>query len=227
MIERAEAVLRDLGFRICRVRHHDTIARLELGPDEMARAIDPRRRGDDRSRAARPWLRPRDDRSPRLSARQPERSIAPAPRLTLRTRLAALAALFLATHLAFLPPTLEDIDSINFAMGVRHFDVAASSAASTRVPGVHRSRKDQHGGDEGAPRARGGIARAVVLERGLRRSADTAAVLPVSGRSTTMTGTRSGPRLSPHAHRCSGPPRRGRSAMSRVLRLRSPHRRYL
>jgi 4-amino-4-deoxy-L-arabinose transferase-like glycosyltransferase len=42
----------------------------------------------------------------------------------LRTRLTALAALFLATHLAFLPPTLEDIDSINFAMGVRHFDVA-------------------------------------------------------------------------------------------------------
>ena len=31
MIERAEAVLRDLGFRICRVRHHDTMARLELG----------------------------------------------------------------------------------------------------------------------------------------------------------------------------------------------------
>jgi pyridinium-3,5-biscarboxylic acid mononucleotide sulfurtransferase len=42
MIERAEAILRDLGFRICRVRHHDTIARLELGRDEMARALDPR-----------------------------------------------------------------------------------------------------------------------------------------------------------------------------------------
>jgi uncharacterized protein len=41
MIESAEAVLRDLGFRICRVRHHDTIARLELGPAEMARATDP------------------------------------------------------------------------------------------------------------------------------------------------------------------------------------------
>jgi uncharacterized protein len=41
MIESAEAVLRDLGFRICRVRHHDTIARLELGPDEMTRATDP------------------------------------------------------------------------------------------------------------------------------------------------------------------------------------------
>ena len=40
-IERAEAILRDLGFRICRVRHHDTIARLEFGPDEMARALEP------------------------------------------------------------------------------------------------------------------------------------------------------------------------------------------
>jgi uncharacterized protein len=41
MIERAEAVLRDLGFRICRVRHHDSIARLELGRDEIARALEP------------------------------------------------------------------------------------------------------------------------------------------------------------------------------------------
>lgn len=41
MIERAEAVLHDLGFRICRVRHHDTLARLELGRDEIARAVEP------------------------------------------------------------------------------------------------------------------------------------------------------------------------------------------
>jgi pyridinium-3,5-biscarboxylic acid mononucleotide sulfurtransferase len=41
MIERAEAVLRGLGFRICRVRHHDGLARLELGRDEIARALDP------------------------------------------------------------------------------------------------------------------------------------------------------------------------------------------
>jgi uncharacterized protein len=41
MIEGAEAVLRDLGFRICRVRHHDTMARLELGRDEIARAMEP------------------------------------------------------------------------------------------------------------------------------------------------------------------------------------------
>ena len=40
-IDAAERVLRDLGFRICRVRHHDTIARLELGKDEMVRALEP------------------------------------------------------------------------------------------------------------------------------------------------------------------------------------------
>jgi pyridinium-3,5-biscarboxylic acid mononucleotide sulfurtransferase len=41
MIERAETVLRDLGFRICRVRHHDALARIELGRDEIARALEP------------------------------------------------------------------------------------------------------------------------------------------------------------------------------------------
>jgi hypothetical protein len=42
----------------------------------------------------------------------------------LRKAIAALAIIFLAAHLPFLPPTLEDLDSINFALGVRHFDVA-------------------------------------------------------------------------------------------------------
>jgi uncharacterized protein len=41
MIESAEDVLRDLGFRVCRVRHHDTLARIEIGRDELARALDP------------------------------------------------------------------------------------------------------------------------------------------------------------------------------------------
>jgi len=41
MIERAEQVLRALGFRVCRVRHHDELARLEIGPAEMARAVEP------------------------------------------------------------------------------------------------------------------------------------------------------------------------------------------
>jgi len=41
MIEQAEAVLRALGFRVCRVRHHDETARLEIARSEMARALDP------------------------------------------------------------------------------------------------------------------------------------------------------------------------------------------
>jgi uncharacterized protein len=41
MIERAEEALRRQGFRVCRVRHHDTVARLEIGRDEMDHALDP------------------------------------------------------------------------------------------------------------------------------------------------------------------------------------------
>ena len=40
-IERAEQSLRSLGFRVCRVRHHDELARVEIGTDEMARALEP------------------------------------------------------------------------------------------------------------------------------------------------------------------------------------------
>jgi uncharacterized protein len=40
-IEQAEDVLRDLGFRVFRVRHHETLARLEVAKDEMARALEP------------------------------------------------------------------------------------------------------------------------------------------------------------------------------------------
>jgi pyridinium-3,5-biscarboxylic acid mononucleotide sulfurtransferase len=40
-IERAEAALRRLGFRVCRVRHHDDLARVEIARTEMARALEP------------------------------------------------------------------------------------------------------------------------------------------------------------------------------------------
>jgi uncharacterized protein len=40
-IEQAETVLRELGFRVFRVRHHETVARLEIARSEMARALDP------------------------------------------------------------------------------------------------------------------------------------------------------------------------------------------
>ena len=50
MIERAEDRVRSMGFRVCRVRHHElestndvgtALARLEIGLDELARALEP------------------------------------------------------------------------------------------------------------------------------------------------------------------------------------------
>ncbi len=43
-IEAAESALRALGFRVCRVRHHDEVARIEIGADELARALEPEMR---------------------------------------------------------------------------------------------------------------------------------------------------------------------------------------
>jgi pyridinium-3,5-biscarboxylic acid mononucleotide sulfurtransferase len=39
-IEAAEQALRTLGFRVCRVRHHDELARIEIGRSELARALE-------------------------------------------------------------------------------------------------------------------------------------------------------------------------------------------
>jgi pyridinium-3,5-biscarboxylic acid mononucleotide sulfurtransferase len=41
MIEQAEEAIRALGFRVYRVRHHEEVARIEIGRDEMTRALDP------------------------------------------------------------------------------------------------------------------------------------------------------------------------------------------
>ena len=40
-VEAGEEALRDLGFTVYRVRHHDDLVRLELGADELPRALDP------------------------------------------------------------------------------------------------------------------------------------------------------------------------------------------
>jgi uncharacterized protein len=40
-VERAEERLRELGFRQLRVRHHGAMARVEIAPDELAKALDP------------------------------------------------------------------------------------------------------------------------------------------------------------------------------------------
>jgi uncharacterized protein len=44
MIERAERALRERGFRVCRVRHHDDLARIEIGASELPRALEPEMR---------------------------------------------------------------------------------------------------------------------------------------------------------------------------------------
>jgi len=41
LVERGEAALRGLGFRQFRVRLHDKLARIELAPDELPRALSP------------------------------------------------------------------------------------------------------------------------------------------------------------------------------------------
>jgi uncharacterized protein len=41
LVERAEAALRELGFRQFRVRLHDKLARIEIAPSEMPRAMSP------------------------------------------------------------------------------------------------------------------------------------------------------------------------------------------
>jgi uncharacterized protein len=40
-IEQAEDALHRLGFRVCRVRHHGELARVEIGREEIARAFEP------------------------------------------------------------------------------------------------------------------------------------------------------------------------------------------
>src|SRR5205823_11582849 len=41
LVERGEAALRALGFRQFRVRLHDRLARIEISPEEMPRALAP------------------------------------------------------------------------------------------------------------------------------------------------------------------------------------------
>ena len=40
-VEKGEAALHEMGFRQVRLRHHGHIARVEIAPDEMPRALDP------------------------------------------------------------------------------------------------------------------------------------------------------------------------------------------
>ena len=40
-IERGEEALHTLGFRVCRVRHHDALAKVEVAAEELDRALEP------------------------------------------------------------------------------------------------------------------------------------------------------------------------------------------
>ena len=68
-----------------RVRHHDTLARLEIGRDEMARALEPEINAGARQRAEGHRLPVREPGSPGLPHRQPERDIDAPPRVKYRS----------------------------------------------------------------------------------------------------------------------------------------------
>lgn len=41
MVDRGEEALREMGFRIFRVRHHENLARIEFGQEDLKRALNP------------------------------------------------------------------------------------------------------------------------------------------------------------------------------------------
>lgn len=63
------------------------------------------------------------------------------------------AALFLLLHLPYLPASLEDVDSINFAMGVRDFDVLHHQPHPPGYPVFIAAAKAVHAAGASEPRA--------------------------------------------------------------------------
>lgn len=41
MVDQGEEALREMGFRIFRVRHHENLVRIELGPEDLTKALNP------------------------------------------------------------------------------------------------------------------------------------------------------------------------------------------
>src|SRR5512133_989668 len=66
----------------------------------------------------------RASHEPVIPNHEPTNHEAANPRTTNRTVISVAALLYFAAHVPFLAPSLEDIDSINFALGLRHFDPA-------------------------------------------------------------------------------------------------------
>ena len=101
-IERGEEALHALGFRVCRVRHHDTLARVEVAPRRARPRVRARHARRDRARAAGRRVRVGHDRSQGVSHRQLERRPYPSPDLKISPKsiwACALAAIFLVAHL--------------------------------------------------------------------------------------------------------------------------------
>ena len=73
IIERAENVLHDLGFRVCRVRHHESVGARRGRDRRVGARVRARGGRDHRSRAAGPRLRGRHRRPTWISSRQLER----------------------------------------------------------------------------------------------------------------------------------------------------------
>ena len=45
MVDRGEEALREMGFRVFRVRHHENLVRIEFGQDDLKRALNPEMAG--------------------------------------------------------------------------------------------------------------------------------------------------------------------------------------
>ena len=152
IIERAEDAVRAMGFRVCRVRHHDlgtagrplatALARLEIGRDELPRALEPEIQRAPRARAARDRLSARHHRSPGLSDGQPERRCSPPCRLSLaHSRVRSGDRRDVSRGASRVPRAVarrHRLDQLRArAPPLRR---RAASAASARISGLHRAR---------------------------------------------------------------------------------------
>ena len=150
-IERAEQALRALGFRVCRVRHHDELARVEIARDEMPRALEPEIARGDRARAEGARLPLRHARPAGLPHGQPERRAvcsacraadAGAPARVARrprARLVVAVALALPRASPAVPPAVARRSRLDQLRARRPpLRRRASPAASARLSRLHR-----------------------------------------------------------------------------------------
>ena len=128
----------------------------------------------------------------------------------------ALAVVFLIAHLAFLPSTLEDIDSLNFALGIHDFDPAQHQPHPPGYPIFMALGQSRACGCSSDARALAPARRH--LRRACRISVDEDLLRASSGSRATSRRRRMLPPRSPRCScwrvRCSGSTRAGRSATS-------------